>query len=197
MLVAIAGVVAITISYAIFRYARFNADQASAGRGGTEGFSTGLTRVDVADRGSPVLLEGETLTGETLETRDWLGSVVVVNVWGSWCVPCREEAPELVGAYELTRDQGVEFVGIDVRDQLTQARGFVESFGIDYPSFFDPDGSLLLNFSGTVPVSAVPSTVVLDQQGRVAASVIGAVDETTLTGLIDDVLAEDRPRTES
>lgn len=153
-------------------------------------FATGLKRLPVSERGSAVSLSGETLDGDPLDIAEWRGDVVVVNVWGSWCGPCRKEAPALARVSKATKSLGVHFLGIDVRDNLSAAKAFTRSYGIEYPSLFDADGTLVLAFSGRVPVSAVPSTIVLDRQGRVAATVIGVVDETTLRGLVDDVLAE-------
>jgi thiol-disulfide isomerase/thioredoxin len=152
---------------------------------------SGLSLVAVGDRSEPIDLSGETLDGETLDVADWRGQVVVVNVWGSWCGPCREEAPDLVEVYESTRTLPVQFVGIDVRDGRSSALAFQRRYGIRYPSFFDEEGRLLLAFTGSVPVGAVPSTVVLDPDGRIAASNAGVIDAVTLRGLIDDVLAEE------
>lgn len=190
--VAMAGLaVVVAMPLLVFVYSVTDNEPEST-PGSSAAYATGLTRVAVADRGNPIWLQGETLSGATLNTQAWRGSVVVVNVWGSWCAPCRAESPDLVRAYEATRDEPVEFVGIDVRDQRAQARAFTTELGIRYPSFFDQDSSLLLLFSGVVPVSAVPSTVILDREGRVAASVVGVIDEATLSGLIEDTLLEDR-----
>lgn len=155
-------------------------------------FSTGLTRFAPDQRGDPVELAGQTLDGAPLDLAAWRRQVVVINVWGSWCSPCRKEASDLAAVYQQTHRRGVQFVGIDVRDQVAAAKSFTDAFGIKYPSLFDEDSSLLLTFSGSVPVSAIPSTLVLDQQGRVAATVVGVVDRTTLKGLVTDLLAEGR-----
>lgn len=151
-----------------------------------------LTLVAAGDRSAPIELAGETLDGEMLDVASWRGQVVVVNVWGSWCGPCREEAPDLVEVHEATRSLPVQFVGIDVRDGRAPALAFQRRYGIRYPSLFDEDGRLLLAFTGKAPVSAVPSTVVLDTEGRVAASNAGVIDAATLRGIIDDVLAEEK-----
>lgn len=115
---------------------------------------------------------------------------MVLNVWGSWCSPCRAEAPDLARVSRETYDSGVRFVGIDTRDTDDAARAFTRSFHITYPSIIDEQGELLLGFSGVIPISAVPSTVVIDRDGGVAARVVGRVDEATLRGLIDDELEE-------
>jgi thiol-disulfide isomerase/thioredoxin len=160
------------------------------GRVTRQDVSTGLTRWRPPDR--PVLpeLSGRTLDGGRLDVAAWRGHVVVVNTWGSWCAPCREEAPVLARVWKETRGTGVRFVGIDTRDNDAAARAFVRQSRIDYPSLVDEDGRLMLAFGRTIPVSAVPTTVVVDRQGRVAARIIGAVTYATLRGLIDDTLGE-------
>lgn len=168
----------------------------SGGRGqnlGGQATSTGLTQWDPPDRARLPKLAGRTLDGGRLDVSRWRGLVVVVNTWGSWCGPCREEAPDLRRVAEATRAAGVRFVGIDTRDNDAAARAFVREFAIPYPSIVDDEGRVILALAQTVPVSAVPSTVVVDRKGRIAARVIGAVTYSTLRGLIDDVLAENPP----
>lgn len=163
---------------------------AVAGGGGT-GFvagSTGLTRVPPDQRKPAPSASGTGLNGEQLTTSH-PGKVVVINVWGSWCAPCRKEAPDLVAAHQQTKDIAV-FIGIDTRDpDPAPAQAFVRNFGITYPSIYDPEGRTLLQFSGELPPSGIPSTLVIDPQGRVAARVIGTVDTTTLVGLVNDTAA--------
>lgn len=155
-----------------------------------EGFSAGLTVYSPAERSAAPDIAGTTLDGEELALSDLRGNVVVINVWGSWCGPCREEAPDLARIARQTADDGVRFVGIDTRDNLAAAKAFVRAFEIPYPSWFDEDGRLLLEFSGIIPVGAVPSTVVIDPEGRIAARVVGKITYGTLRGLVDDALAE-------
>ena len=120
---------------------------------------------------------------------DFAGKVVVVNVWGSWCPPCVEEAPALVAAANRTTAIA-QFVGLNTRDSGTaQAQAFVRDFKVPYPNLFDPDGRLLLEFAGQLPPSAIPTTLVVDAEGRIAARVLGEVTEATLVGLIEDVAA--------
>lgn len=160
------------------------------GVGGGEGAgfvagSTGLTRVAPDQRRPAPSATGTGLDGEQLTTAH-PGKVVVVNVWGSWCAPCRKEAPDLVAAHQQVRDRAV-FIGIDTRDpDPAPARAFVRNFGVDYPSIHDPQGRTLLEFSGELPPSGIPSTLVVDPQGRVAARVIGTIDTNTLVGLVND-----------
>ena len=150
--------------------------RATAGAGGDAGVATGgtgLTTFAAGDRGPAPRVRGELLDGGEFDSADHRGQVLVYNVWGSWCVPCRAEAPVLRQVSEETRDQGVRFVGINTRDNRDAARAFERRYGITYPSVFDADGKVLLAFRGVVPVAAVPTTVVVDRDGKVAARVIG------------------------
>ena len=115
----------------------------------------------------------------------------MVNVWGSWCAPCRAEQPDLVEAAEETAGDA-EFVGINIRDaSVDNARSFVRSFDVPYPSFYDPDGKALLAFSRVMPVRSPPTTFVLDEQGRVAAAIFGPLPSAgTLVDLVEDLAGE-------
>lgn len=157
---------------------------------GDKGYVTGdgtVSLVEVADRGEPVELTGEGLDGEALDLADFRGKVTVMNVWGAWCVQCRVEMPDLIEAEARTRDVA-HFVGINVRDGSTaQAKSFMRKQGFTYPSFYSPDGKALLPFHDTIPPSAIPSTVVLDAEGRVAAAIIGVLPSaTTLVGVVEE-----------
>ena len=100
-------------------------------------------------------------------------------VWGSWCTPCRAEAPDVVAAAVELGDEA-QVIGIDIRDpSVEQAKSFVRRFDVPYPSFFSPDGKALLAFRGTLTPNSIPSFVVLDGEGRVAASIIGQLPSTT------------------
>ena len=157
---------------------------------GTGGFVTGdgsITVVDADARRPAPAIAGTTLDGASWSSEFAAGKVIVYNVWGSWCPPCRAEAPALQSAAEATADRAV-FVGLNTRDlDPAPARAFVRDAGLTYPSLFDPAGSLLLGFAGDLPPSAIPSTLIVDAEGRVAARVLGATTESTLVGLIDDI----------
>jgi thiol-disulfide isomerase/thioredoxin len=153
---------------------------------------SGTVRQLAADeRDEPVTLTGEDLDGDALSLEELRGTPVVVVVWGSWCTPCRAEAPDVVGAAEELGDDA-RFVGINIRDASTdQARSFVRSFEVPYPSFYSPDGQAMLAFTGTLTPNSIPSFVVLDREGRVAASIIGELpSRTTLVEVVEDVVAE-------
>lgn len=155
-----------------------------------------VTEYPAADRGKPVEVAGETLTGDTLATEDLRGAVVVVNVWGSWCTPCRAEAPMLGEATRNYSSEGVSFVGINVRDNEAAALAFEKRYRSPYPSIADFDGRTLLGLNVYVPASAVPVTLVLDRGGRIAARVLGEIRKATLTALLDTVLAETNPQSD-
>lgn len=161
---------------------------------GDKGFVTGtgaVSQVPIAERAAPLEFTGEDLAGAELSLEGLRGKPVVVVVWGAWCPPCREEAPEVVAAAEDLGDEA-SFVGINIRDPgVANPQAFVRRFDIPYPSFFSPDGKALLPFSGTLTAYTIPSFVVLDPDGRVAASIIGALPSTTtLVDLVQDVSAE-------
>jgi thiol-disulfide isomerase/thioredoxin len=158
---------------------------------GEKGYVSGDGSVQVvaaADRGQAVSLSGTDLDGRPLDLADFRGKPVVVSVWGAWCADCNAEAPDLVEAAEALEGTA-QFVGINVRDGSTaQARAFVRSFGVGYPSFYSPDGQALLRFRGTLSPNSIPSTVVLDDEGRIAASILGTIPSTrTLVDVVQDV----------
>jgi thiol-disulfide isomerase/thioredoxin len=161
------------------------------GSSGDQGYVAGkgiITSLAVADRRRPGPVSGTTLDGTPVSLGDFAGKVVVLNVWGSWCAPCRAEAPMLAAAARDLRSRGVVFLGIDSRDpSRAAARAFLRRFDVPYPSLYDQRGSTLLSFRGTLTPNSVPSTVVIDTRGRVAASVLGQVTRTTLYDLVDDV----------
>ncbi|OLT54220.1 TlpA disulfide reductase family protein [Cellulosimicrobium sp. CUA-896] len=146
---------------------------------------------EAGDRGEAVALTGTDYEGATVDTADWQGDVVVLNTWYAACAPCRAEAPDLVALAEERADDGVQVLGINTTDEPGAALAFQRTFDVPYPSIDDRSGEVVAQLSGTVPLQAVPSTVVLDREGRVAARVIGLVEGSTLDALVDDVVAED------
>jgi thiol-disulfide isomerase/thioredoxin len=166
------------------------ADPSSDGSGET-GYVAGkgvITTLPAAKRERPAPVRGETLDGRRIALSDHAGSVVVVNVWGSWCAPCRAEAPLLARAARHFDDRGVVFLGIDSRDlNQAAARAFQRHYDVPYPSIYDPSGRTLLAFHGTLPPNAIPSTVIIDRQGRVAARVLGEISKGTLYDLVEEV----------
>ena len=165
------------------------------GSTGEAGYITGkgiVTTLPVAQREEPGVVAGETLEGEQIALSDFEGKVVVVNVWGSWCPPCRAEADDLAAAARELPDDEVAFLGINNRDHSrAAAEAFQRKFEVPYPSIYDPAGETLLSFYGTLTPNSIPSTVLIDEQGRVAASVLGEVTKSTLLGLVEEVSTGD------
>lgn len=155
-------------------------------RQGQTGFVSGSGTVSVLSPRVPApKLVGETLDGKKLDLADYRGKVVVVNVWGSWCKPCRHEAPELNKASKELGDS-VVFVGINTRDKNpVPARKFVQTFEVGFPSVYDPDGKLLLGFRGLISASAIPSTLVIDAEGKVAVRVLGEISANSLVDMVE------------
>jgi thiol-disulfide isomerase/thioredoxin len=137
-------------------------------------------------------LSGKTIDGKQLDLASYKGKIVVLNVWGSWCSPCRAEAPNLVKVAKETASQGVRFVGINTRDTSTQpAQQFEKSFGVPYPSLYDPVGKLMLRFKkGTLNPQLIPTTLVIDRDGKIAARALQALSEEKLRKMLDPVIAE-------
>ncbi|MGW0785261.1 TlpA family protein disulfide reductase [Streptomyces sp. NPDC002913] len=170
-------------------------DGTKAGGGGNTNFVTGsggISTVAAGERTDAPKLDGTTLDGKALDVADYKGKVVVLNVWGSWCGPCRAEAKHFAKVSKDTADQDVQFIGINTRDtQRAAAVNFEQDYGVTYPSLYDPTGKLLLRFpKGTLNAQAIPSTVVIDRNGKLAARTLAAIDETKLREMIDPLIAE-------
>ncbi|CQR62581.1 TlpA family protein disulfide reductase [Streptomyces leeuwenhoekii] len=167
----------------------------TSGGGGDTHFITGsdgIATVGKGERADAPDLSGETVDGKQLDVDDYKGKVVVLNVWGSWCPPCRAEAKHFQKVYEDVKDQGVQFVGINTRDTSTgPARAFEKEYGVTYPSLYDPTGKLMLRFEkGTLNPQAIPSTLVIDRDGKIAARTLQALSEEKLRSMLEPVLAE-------
>ena len=154
-----------------------------------------ITIVAPDKRPMPGELRGTTVDGQTLDLADYRGHAVVLNVWGSWCAPCQQEAPALQAASVELASKGVKFLGINTRETggTPAASAFERTYGITYPSLFDQGEDYLLALRGAVAANAIPSTVVLDPQGRIAARISGATTKATLVDLVDDVLTGRTP----
>ncbi|MFH9818577.1 TlpA family protein disulfide reductase [Streptomyces sp. NPDC017230] len=171
---------------------------ASCGSGAGSGASTassqreksGFTHYPVDKRPAAPAISGKLVGGGTLDLADWRGEVVVINVWGSWCAPCRAEAPALRKISDATGKLGVRFVGFNTRDNDSAATAFERNYKIAYPSLRDRDGRLVLRFDGLVPVSAVPSTVLIDRSGHIAVRIIGPTSYGTLNTVVRELAAE-------
>ncbi|MFG2195486.1 TlpA family protein disulfide reductase [Streptomyces sp. NPDC048639] len=169
--------------------------------GGTSGgssdtkFVTGIGGIDTvktADRKPLPGISGTTLEGKPLDLADYKGKIVVINVWGSWCAPCRAEMKHLVKVANATKPDGVEFVGINTRDpNKPPAQKFEKEYDVPYPSLYDPMGKLMLRFPpGSLNPKAIPSTVIVDREGRIAARALKPLNEKDLTKTLDPLIAE-------
>ncbi|WP_086830635.1 TlpA disulfide reductase family protein [Streptomyces sp. NRRL B-24572] len=171
-------------------------DNGKSGGGGNTNFVTntgGISTVAKGERTAPNDIAGDTLEGKKLDVADLKGKVVVLNVWGSWCGPCRAEAPHFAKVAKDLKGQDVEFVGLNTRDfNKQQALTFEEDYEVPYPSLYDPNGKLILfGFpKGTLNPQAIPSTVVLDKEGKIAARSLMALDEKKLRSMIEPLLKE-------
>lgn len=157
-----------------------------------KGFAAGdgsYTQVAPGKREAAPVLSGSSVDGRRITTADAAGKVIVINVWGSWCAPCRHEAPALARAASATRGVS-QFYGINTRDlDRAPAQAFVRAFKVTWPSFFDPDGAMLLKFTD-LPPKAIPSTIIIDRRGRVAARFLGEVSASTLTEVVNEMSRE-------
>jgi thiol-disulfide isomerase/thioredoxin len=182
--------VALATTLILASCARTGADEQTqnAGQVGYPTVPRNLTRISPDQRQVLPTVSGPALgSNQTISTQDYRGKVVVINVWGSWCPPCRKEAPDLQAASVETKDVA-QFVGVTSKDyDPAPAEAFVRSFKITYPSIYDPTGKVLLAFAGELPPSAIPSTMIIDREGRLAVRVLSEVSKITLVDMINDV----------
>lgn len=162
--------------------------QGQAQGAGYEAGDGSFTTWAAADRGAGIELTGQTYSGQSIDLADWRGEVVVVNFWYAACPPCRAEAADL-GAIAAERPE-IRMLGINPRDDAGTAQAFERTFAVPYPSLWDKDAAGVAAMQGLVPLQAMPTTLVLDREGRVAARILGQADPVILRGLIDDVVAE-------
>jgi thiol-disulfide isomerase/thioredoxin len=148
-----------------------------------------VVRYAPADRLPAPRFSGEAVSGPAVDTSAYRGKVLVVNWWGSWCAPCRTEAPTLADLATATRADGVRFVGVDVRDARDKAAAFERAYQMSYPSVFDDAGLVAVQFRRTPPVST-PATILIDRQGRVATVFRRAVTYAELKDAIAQLAAE-------
>ncbi|MDQ6650012.1 MAG: TlpA family protein disulfide reductase [Actinomycetota bacterium] len=167
-------------------------DAVNQSGGGETRFVAGNSRTGVlpaADRKPAPAVSGPLLDGSPYDLRSLEGRVVVVNFWGSWCAPCRAEAATLERVYQSSRSSGVQFVGVDVKDETGPATAFQRAQGISYPSLFDRAGAVAVRFRD-LPPAAIPTTLVIDRLGRVAARFLGGVTEGELGPVVASVAGE-------
>jgi len=154
---------------------------------GCDTSSTGSVECPVDKRPAAPQLSGELLEGGRYDLSQDRGQVVVVNFWGSWCNPCRAEVDDLEQVYQATKDRGVRFLGINVRDDRDKAKAF-HSGKATYPSVLDPSSKLALDFD--IPPNTIPATIVLDRNGRIAVVIREAVQAAEFEQVVARVAAE-------
>jgi thiol-disulfide isomerase/thioredoxin len=145
------------------------------------------TFYQIGQRPTAPQVSGTTVTGQRLSLDSYKGKTVVLNFWGSWCGPCRGEAPVLGTLARQLQPDGVRFVGVDIRDEPDAALAFMQSFNVSYPSLNDPNDEIALEFHSTVPPSAIPTTLIIDRRGRIAARIVGAASYVELKDLVAKV----------
>jgi thiol-disulfide isomerase/thioredoxin len=163
---------------------------AGCGRDQPASTLVGIEAVSSQDRSDVPVIAGTTLDGQPLDVADLRGRIVIVNSWASWCAPCREETPAFVELSKGVDPADVAIVGLNVTDDEAAAQAFVDEFDVPYPSIVDAEGDILATIPG-VPPSSLPSTVILDREGRIAARVIGATDAMELATLIAAIMDEE------
>nr|WP_245349088.1 TlpA disulfide reductase family protein [Brachybacterium fresconis] len=163
------------------------ASEANAGYVSGDGV---VVEIPPEGRAAPLEIRGTTYSADDFDSTALRGAPLVINVWYASCPPCRVEGPALKAVHSEYGAQGVEFVGVNTRDKAGPAAAFEETFGITYPSIPDPDGVVIASMDGSVSPNAVPTTLILDAEGRVAARITGAADQSTLESLLETVLAE-------
>lgn len=152
-----------------------------------------ITELALSNRDEPILFESSNTTNDsTIRSSDYVGSVLIVNFWFAACPPCRFEAPDLAELAAQYADREVQFLGINVYDDVAVANSFERDFEIPYPSILDADtGEVRLAFAGQLPPNGVPTTIIIDRQGRVASRLSGAIiDRAVFEEMIESVLAE-------
>ncbi len=146
------------------------------------GHSYESTFYQAGQRPDAPAVSGTTTSGQRLSLAAYRGDTIVLNFWGSWCAPCRAEAPALAQLARKLAPDHVRFVGIDIRDQPDSAQAFMQTFNVGYPSLTDPGDEIALEFHSTVPPAAIPTTLVIDRSGRIAARIFGASSYADLAG---------------
>ena len=183
---------ALALAAALVTGCSTGSDAVDVNNGGEFRFVAGTPAGEVipdADRQAAPEFSGTLLTGEAFSSEQLAGDVAVLNFWGSWCAPCRVETPEFQEVYTEVADEGVQFLGLNVKDTQQLADAFVTSKAITFPSLYDPKGQVALAFRD-YPASAIPSTIVLDRESRVAAVYTGEVRQDDLRAVLQQLIGE-------
>ena len=179
-------VVTVTAAAAVLLGGALAATLLTSGKGAASASDGNTVEYKAGQRPLAPNLTGKSLTGTSLNLSSYRGKVVVLNFWGSWCSPCRDEAALFAGASQQYAPKGVVFLGDDVGDTPANALAFTSSQRITYPSFNDPGYAVVAQISQVVPVHDTPTTVVIDKTGHVVGTIIGAATYSELTTLLRD-----------
>ncbi len=188
----LAGLVALLAAATLAGCTGTNAvDTTTGGSDGSLRFVEGDGTIRVLPAGqrpAAPTVTGTLLSGQQYTSASAKGKVLVVNFWGSWCAPCRAEAAHLEQVYTNTHAQGVDFLGVDVRDERGSGQAYEKTFSISYPSLFDPISRVAVLFH-QLPPNSTPATIVVDRQGRLAALIRRPVTTAELSSVVKQVLA--------
>ena len=164
------------------------------GSGGNKNYVAGdgsILEILPENRAEPIVFEGTADTGATVSSADYKDRVLVVNFWASYCAPCRAEAPLLEKLSQTWADKGVSFLGVNTYDETASSLAFARNYGVTYPSVIDvKSGEVQLAFAGSVAPSALPTTIVLDSSGRVAARILGGIATASILDAIIKTVVE-------
>lgn len=168
------------------------------GSGGNKNYVAGdgsILEILPENRAEPIVFEGTADTGATVSSADYKDRVLVVNFWASYCAPCRAEAPLLEKLSQTWADKGVSFLGVNTYDETASSLAFARNYGVTYPSVIDvKSGEVQLAFAGSVAPSALPTTIVLDSSGRVAARILGGIATASILDAIIKTVVEGENR---
>jgi thiol-disulfide isomerase/thioredoxin len=150
-----------------------------------------VTEFALGSRPQAASWSGITESGEAISSTQLEGVITVMNFWYAGCAPCRIEMPELIDLQTEFLPEGVQFIGVNVRDSAETSLAFARKIGLNFPSVMDAKtGSVVLGFTGVVTPQAVPTTLVIDAEGNVSARVLGRIDKGILTTLVETVIEE-------
>lgn len=172
----------------LLAFAALGGCQSIGGENDYEGADGAYVLWEGEERPAAIEASGQTFAGESIDLADLRGAPVLINTWYAACPPCRAEAPDLAAL--AAKHPEVTFLGLNTRDDAAAASAFERSFDIPYPTIADDDGSVLAALAGTVPLKAVPTTLMLDREGRPAARFLGQIDPSVINGILTDLEAE-------